>query len=125
MGFSEWLDRELDSRGWSRSEAARRGGISASMVDKVINGHAQPGMTFYKGIAQAFEMPLEDVLIKAGEIEKRTEDTGPTFWEWLRIWLNANDEERDRLLERAEKFAAENKAAKEAEKKKSDSENAD
>ncbi len=107
MEFSEWLDRELYNRGWSRSEAARRGNISASMVDKVINGHAQPGMTFYKGIAQAFKMPLEDVLVKAGEIEERTEDTGPTFLEWIQAWFKASEEERDEMLERAEQLAKE------------------
>ena len=104
MGFSEWLDAELNIRGWSRSEAARRGGISASMVDKVINGHAQPGMTFYKGIANAFQVPLKEVLIQAGEIDERSTEDSPTFFEWIRLWLNANEMERDHLLELAEEI---------------------
>ena len=105
MEFSEWLDKELYSRGWSRSEAARRGGISASMVDKVINGHAQPGMTFYKGVAQAFQMPLKEVLIKAGEIDERSTEDSPSFFEWIRIWLSASDDDRDKMLEMAEELA--------------------
>jgi transcriptional regulator with XRE-family HTH domain len=112
MGFAEWLDGELNIRGWSRSEAARRGGVSASMMDKVINGHAQPGMTFYKGIAQAFQMPLKEVLIQAGELDERPAEDSPSFFEWIRIWLSASDEERDRLLERAEQLAKENKEKK-------------
>lgn len=62
MTFSEWLTTELYKRGWSRSEAARRGKISASMFDKVINGHSQPGMRFIQGIALAFGMTPAEVM---------------------------------------------------------------
>jgi transcriptional regulator with XRE-family HTH domain len=61
-----WLNAELDRRGWSRSEAARRGEFSASMMDKVIGGFANPGLDFCRGIARAFKMPLEDVFRLAG-----------------------------------------------------------
>jgi transcriptional regulator with XRE-family HTH domain len=71
MDFSEWITQELDKKGWSRREAARRGDISASILDKVIAHESQPGITFYKGIAKAFEMSLVDVLIKAGEVDPR------------------------------------------------------
>lgn len=64
--FATWLDAELQQRGWSRSEAARRGKISASMLDKVITGYARPGLTFYQGVAKAFAMPLEEVMRRAG-----------------------------------------------------------
>ena len=99
MEFTEWLDRELNDRGWSRSEAARRGGISASMFDKVINGYAQPGLTFYKGVAKAFKIPLEEVLRKAGEMEDLPNEEPPNFSEWMRLFLDANRDERDRMLE--------------------------
>lgn len=62
MDFSEWLEAKLDEKGWSRSEAARRGGISASMYDKVINGHAKPGLKFIEGVARAFRMEVSEVM---------------------------------------------------------------
>ena len=62
MNFSEWLISELERRGWSRSEAARRGGISSSMIDKVINGYSKPGIRFLEGIAQAFGITLAEVV---------------------------------------------------------------
>jgi transcriptional regulator with XRE-family HTH domain len=62
MGFPERLVQELEHKGWSRSEAARRGGISASMFDKVINGYSQPGIKFLKGIARAFDKSLPEIL---------------------------------------------------------------
>lgn len=71
MNFPEWITQELDRRGWSRREAARRGDLSGSILDKVISGESQPGMTFYKGIAKAFNISLVDVLIQAGEVDPR------------------------------------------------------
>ena len=62
MDFSEWLEAMLDEKGWSRSEAARRGKVSASMYDKVINGHAKPGLKFIEGVARAFKMEVADVM---------------------------------------------------------------
>ena len=62
MNFSEWLDGKLKEKGWSRSEAARRGNVSASMYDKVIRDHAPPGLKFIQGVAKAFKMEVGDVL---------------------------------------------------------------
>lgn len=72
MEFSEWIVGELERRGWSRSEAARRGDISPSMFDKVINGHAKPGMKFIEGIARAFQIPVVEVMLHINK--KNVED---------------------------------------------------
>jgi transcriptional regulator with XRE-family HTH domain len=64
--FSLWIGQELDRRGWSRSEAARRGSISPSAMDKVIGGFANPGIDFCRGVARAFGLPLEEVFRLAG-----------------------------------------------------------
>jgi len=67
--FEEWIDKELYKRGWSRREAARRAGISASMMHKVINREANPGISFFRGIAEAFGVSIVEVLIRAGELK--------------------------------------------------------
>ena len=64
--FVSWINTELDRRGWSRSEAARRGGVSDSMFSKVISGYAHPGIDFCRGVSRAFSVPLEDVFRLAG-----------------------------------------------------------
>ena len=64
--FVVWINSELDDRGWSRSEAARRGGISPSMFDKVVGGFANPGLKFCQAVSRAFRVPLDDVLARAG-----------------------------------------------------------
>lgn len=65
--FSEWLEGLLEERGWSRAEAARRGGISASMYDKVIKQESNPGPKFCMAVARAFDLDLDYVLEKAGK----------------------------------------------------------
>lgn len=64
--FAEWLQQELEARSWSRSEAAKRGGISASMFDKVINGYANPGIEFCAGVSRAFKIPADSIMRRAG-----------------------------------------------------------
>jgi transcriptional regulator with XRE-family HTH domain len=64
--FGTWLDRELQQRGWSQSEAARRGEMSSQMINAIINGQANPGLESCQGIARAFKLPLEDVFRLAG-----------------------------------------------------------
>lgn len=64
--FIKWLAEELQNRGWSQSEAARRGGISASMINAIMNRQTNPGLDFCKGIARAFGLPLDEVFRRAG-----------------------------------------------------------
>jgi len=94
MSFAEWIDSELARRGWSRSEAARRGSISASMMDKVINGASQPGLVFMKGIARAFGISLVEVLERAGAYEK-----SPTQAEWDDVFARLSPEDQQEMLE--------------------------
>lgn len=66
VAFGTWLDLELQQRGWSQSEAARRGEMSSQMINAIINGQANPGLESCQGIARAFKLPLEDVFRIAG-----------------------------------------------------------
>jgi transcriptional regulator with XRE-family HTH domain len=52
-------------------EASIKAGLSDSMVGKVVGGYAPPGLAFYRGISKAFEVPLIEVLIQAGEVDPR------------------------------------------------------
>lgn len=69
--FTDWLTGELDTRGWSRAEAARRGGISASVLDKIISGYSRPGDKTCRGLARAFGLTTEEVMRYAGLIPPR------------------------------------------------------
>jgi transcriptional regulator with XRE-family HTH domain len=75
--FVEWINTELNQRGWSRSEAARRGGFSPSTLDKVIGGFSHPGPTLCRGLAKAFERPPDEVFRLADLLPARAASGRP------------------------------------------------
>lgn len=66
MEFVDWLNAELEARGWSNSELARRAGVVPSTVSMVISGHSKPGVDFCLGVARALNEPPEKVFRLAG-----------------------------------------------------------
>jgi len=72
--FTDWIVQQIDERGWTIRETARRAGLSASTISDVINGNAKPGTKFYRGLARAFKTPLSIVLHHAGEDPSLPED---------------------------------------------------
>jgi hypothetical protein len=44
------------------------------MMNKVINREANPGISFYRGIAEAFGLSIVEVLSKAGELTDQKHD---------------------------------------------------
>lgn len=74
MDFSDWLTEELNSRGWTYSELARRAEISHSTVSTVVSRASRPGPDFCLGIARAFSLPPEEVFRKAGLLPSLVDD---------------------------------------------------
>ena len=66
--LAEWLAAELEERGWSVREVARRGGVSHTAINNALSELVQPTLDTYKAIALAFGISLEDVLRRAGEL---------------------------------------------------------
>lgn len=64
--FVDWLYAELETRGWSNSELARRVGVTASAMSRITNRQVQASYETCIGIAQALGYPPEQVLRKAG-----------------------------------------------------------
>ena len=66
--IDKWLERQLQERGWSSSELARRAGISQSAVSNVLTGKQIPGLEFCKGVASALDLRTEELLSLAGHL---------------------------------------------------------
>lgn len=64
--FVTWLIAEMNKRGWSNSELARRAEIVPSAVSMVVSRQRGPGLEFCKGVARALKVPPDQVLRKAG-----------------------------------------------------------
>lgn len=72
--FSEWLQEELDKRGWSQSELSKRAGVARATISNVLSGMRQPGPELCGAIARAFDVPQTVVFQAAGLM-----DPGPEF----------------------------------------------
>ncbi len=72
--FTRWPGGEMDKRGWSQSELARRSRpkITPTLVSQVMSGQ-KPGEKFLTGIAFALGIPREEVFRRAGLLPEPVE----------------------------------------------------
>ncbi len=64
--FLDWLQEEMEKRGWNQADLAREARISPSAVSMVINQGREAGPEFCQAIAKAFQLPDEIVFRRAG-----------------------------------------------------------
>jgi transcriptional regulator with XRE-family HTH domain len=66
FSFSEWLQAEMDKRGWSQSDMARAAELNRAVINKLLSGksHAQPATL--EAISRALKIPLETLYRVAG-----------------------------------------------------------
>lgn len=66
MEFIDWLNTEINTRGWTSNELARRAELSSGAISLVLSGQRSPGPDFCLGIARALRIPPERVFRQAG-----------------------------------------------------------
>jgi transcriptional regulator with XRE-family HTH domain len=64
--FSEWLQSEMDQRGWSQSDCARAADLNRAVINKLLNGKCKPQPSTLAAIARAFKIPVETAYRAAG-----------------------------------------------------------
>lgn len=64
--IGDWLLRELEDRGWSQSELARRAGIGNATLSRIISGTRDAGPDVARAIAQALGETPEKIYRLAG-----------------------------------------------------------
>lgn len=77
----DWLQRELDVRGWSQSELARRIRLSSGSMSLLMNGQRNPGPDVSRRIARALGIPETVVFEAAGLINQPRSSTEITLRE--------------------------------------------
>lgn len=80
-GLKAWLASELDRRGWSNSELARRAGISQAIVSRVLSGDREAGSDFCVKVALALNESPEKLLRLAGILPTPADSDDPTLTE--------------------------------------------
>ena len=64
--FSEWLQTEMDKRGWSQSDLARYADLNRAVINKLLNGKSHPQPSTLESISRALKMPIETTYRAAG-----------------------------------------------------------
>lgn len=64
--FVSWVANYKEQYGWSDSELARRIGVHPSTVSRILNRERKVSYDFCLGIARVLNMPIEDILRRAG-----------------------------------------------------------
>lgn len=72
--FHLWLQDQLALRGMKQNELARRMGRDPALISKIVNGLTQPKEVLCKALAEALELPYEEVFRAAGLIEDKPVD---------------------------------------------------
>ena len=79
LRFSEWLQAELDRRGWSQSDCARSASLNRAVINKLLNGKSKPQPPTLAAIARAFKIPLETAYRAAGLLPPSTDGDETTI----------------------------------------------
>lgn len=64
--FSEWLQTEMDKRGWSQSDLARAAELNRAVINKLLNGKSHPQPSTLEAISRALKIPVEIMYRAAG-----------------------------------------------------------
>jgi transcriptional regulator with XRE-family HTH domain len=78
LRFSEWLQSELDRRGWSQSDCARSANLNRAVINKLLNGKSKPQPSTLAAIARAFKIPIETIYRAAGLLPPNTDHDDST-----------------------------------------------
>lgn len=66
MRFTEWLQVEIDKRGWSQSDCARASDLNRAVINKLLNGKCTPQPATLIALARGFKIPVEAAYRAAG-----------------------------------------------------------
>jgi transcriptional regulator with XRE-family HTH domain len=106
--FSDWLQDEMNKRGWSQSDLSRNSGVNRQVISTYINQQRKkPDENILIDIARALNLPPETVFRAAGLLPPVSEDEAK-FEDWKYLLDGLSERDLNLLRDIAEKMAAEN-----------------
>ena len=97
ISFAEWLSDQLEERGWSQAELARRANTSRSSINGLITGSRNPGPELTSAIANALRLP-ESIVFKMAGILSPTTDIDELKEQILMETADMSPEEQQEIL---------------------------
>ncbi len=93
-----WLNNELNDRGWSHRELARRSKISQAQISGFLSGERGIGLDTINAISRVLQIPPEK-LLEMADLLPSTVPKDYTFDEILQVMKRLSPERRQELLE--------------------------
>jgi transcriptional regulator with XRE-family HTH domain len=93
LRFAEWLQIEIDKRGWSQSDCARACDLNRAVINKLLNGKCRPQPVTLMAIARGFKIPVETAYRAAGLLPP-SDDGDETTHELLHIFHSLQSPQR-------------------------------
>jgi transcriptional regulator with XRE-family HTH domain len=97
--FSEWLDTELNNRGWTRAELARRAGVHQSTISMAYSGQRNVGPDLAESIARAFGIQPEEVFRVAGLLPPSKDEKSDNREEIMFFYDQLSPEDQAEILD--------------------------
>ena len=91
--FSEWLQAEMDKRGWSQSDLARSSELNRAVINKLLNGKSHPQPTTLEAISRALKIPIE-ITYRAARLLPNNTDNDETIEEAIYVLKNIQSSQR-------------------------------
>ena len=104
--FGLWLQQKREAEGLSQAKLAKKAGLNRAIINKIENGYSEPGLKTLVKIADALNMPIEQ-LIRIFLNKKAPQDT-IEIEELLYYLQQLSSEDRREIIELA-KFKSERK----------------
>jgi len=98
--FAHWLQTKMDERGYSQADLARRSGIKAASISRILNGTRNIGTEASKAIAQALLLD-EDVVYRMAGLMGVKPNADETVSEITHIYHELDDDNQQDLLDYA------------------------
>ncbi len=93
ISFSEWLQKEMNKRGWSQSDLARAADLNRAVINKLLNGKSHPQPATLEAISRALKIPVESTYRAAGLLPAST-DMDETLEEAIYVLKNIHSAQR-------------------------------
>jgi transcriptional regulator with XRE-family HTH domain len=93
LRFADWLQVEMDKRGWSQSDCARAADLNRAVINKLLNRKSRPQPFTLEAIARAFKIPVEMAFRAAGLLPPST-DGDETIQELIHTFRSIQSPQR-------------------------------
>jgi transcriptional regulator with XRE-family HTH domain len=96
--FANWLEEELERRGWNQATLAERADVNAASISNIIRGRRAPAPETLLGIARALDLPATTLYRRAGLLPSIPSAKGEKEEQLLDYFRNLPPESQELLL---------------------------